>query len=439
MIEIENTIELIAEIETNEADIEAEISNVGPQGPAGKTPKIKIGTVTTLEPGTEATASIRGTDEEPIIDFGIPRGTDGNVEFENLTEEQKNELKGAPGKTPSIQIGTVATLESNENATVTRSGTDEEPLLNFGIPKGEGLKYVYLESGVGTSTSKPIIFAERIPGIYLFPAQSGQITLYAKASLDCTSVNYREIHFRELIIIKNIVEAEEKECVGYCVDSGLDLCFVLKDSTLPSGIFFQSRTVTSPYAKRSGANITGTYTFSYYLPKCTEVPTDDAHLINKKYVDNLLVEVNSKLLDKVEQTDIDYLIADIVELNDSVRYLIYSDYEAKKTGRKIDDKEEWCKISNFTLGPNVETWYPICEIPKNAIRRRYFASVNVEGNSYDFPFCYPNKSTGTTQAITTYYNQETGILYAMFNYDYVANASGTVEIYYTESETVEIE
>ena len=45
--------------------------------------------------------------------------------------------QGPVGKTPNIQIGTVETLEPTEEATVTRTGTDEEPLLNFGIPKGD--------------------------------------------------------------------------------------------------------------------------------------------------------------------------------------------------------------------------------------------------------------------------------------------------------------
>lgn len=46
---------------------------------------------------------------------------------------------GAPGRdgiTPNIQIGTVTTLEHNQNATVTRRGTNEEPVFDFAIPKG---------------------------------------------------------------------------------------------------------------------------------------------------------------------------------------------------------------------------------------------------------------------------------------------------------------
>lgn len=54
----------------------------GPQGPAGTTgvtPNIQIGEVTTLEPGTQATASITGTTEEPKLNLGIPKGEKGET------------------------------------------------------------------------------------------------------------------------------------------------------------------------------------------------------------------------------------------------------------------------------------------------------------------------------------------------------------------------
>lgn len=49
----------------------------GDPGPAGETPNIQIGTVQTLDPGQQATASITGTPENPLLNLGIPRGKDG--------------------------------------------------------------------------------------------------------------------------------------------------------------------------------------------------------------------------------------------------------------------------------------------------------------------------------------------------------------------------
>ena len=43
---------------------------------------------------------------------------------------------GKDGVTPDIQIGEVTTLEPGQQATVTREGTNENPIFNFGIPKG---------------------------------------------------------------------------------------------------------------------------------------------------------------------------------------------------------------------------------------------------------------------------------------------------------------
>ena len=49
----------------------------GPTGPSGETPTLVIGTVTTGEPGTQATASITGTAPNYILNLTIPQGPTG--------------------------------------------------------------------------------------------------------------------------------------------------------------------------------------------------------------------------------------------------------------------------------------------------------------------------------------------------------------------------
>lgn len=44
--------------------------------------------------------------------------------------------KGDPGATPNLTIGTVTTLEAGQNATASMGGTAESPVLNLGIPRG---------------------------------------------------------------------------------------------------------------------------------------------------------------------------------------------------------------------------------------------------------------------------------------------------------------
>ena len=45
-------------------------------------------------------------------------------------------LKGKDGVTPNLTIGAVETLPSDSDATATITGDKENPLLNLGIPKG---------------------------------------------------------------------------------------------------------------------------------------------------------------------------------------------------------------------------------------------------------------------------------------------------------------
>ena len=53
----------------------------GDPGPTGATPNIQIGTVQTLEPGQQATASMTGTPENPLLNLGIPKGENGGSEI----------------------------------------------------------------------------------------------------------------------------------------------------------------------------------------------------------------------------------------------------------------------------------------------------------------------------------------------------------------------
>ena len=51
----------------------------GPQGETGATPNLTAGTVTTLPAGSDATVSITGTAEDPILNLGIPQGIQGQT------------------------------------------------------------------------------------------------------------------------------------------------------------------------------------------------------------------------------------------------------------------------------------------------------------------------------------------------------------------------
>ena len=94
-----------------------------PNGSGGTAPTIKVGTVTQ---GATANVTMREVSGEHLLDFTLPKGDKGD------TGE-----KGDNGITPNFTIGTVTTLNSDQNATVTISGTFPNLVLNFGIPKGK--------------------------------------------------------------------------------------------------------------------------------------------------------------------------------------------------------------------------------------------------------------------------------------------------------------
>lgn len=79
-------------------------------------------TAETLEAGSDATASY----SDGLLTLGIPRGDRG-----------EQGIQGETGATPNLTIGTVETLAPTEDATATITGTAENPVLNLGVPKGD--------------------------------------------------------------------------------------------------------------------------------------------------------------------------------------------------------------------------------------------------------------------------------------------------------------
>ena len=100
----------------------------GDKGDTGETPDISIGTVTTVEPGTPAAASMTGTPEAPVLNLSIP--------------------KGLVGATPNFTVGTVTTGEPGSSVIVTITGTPEAPVLNLTIPQG-------MQGNTGSSVEYP--------------------------------------------------------------------------------------------------------------------------------------------------------------------------------------------------------------------------------------------------------------------------------------------
>jgi len=82
----------------------------------------------TVVTGSTSSVTRRGTDENPIFDFVLEKGDTGPQGETGATGPQ-----GQTGLTPNIQIGTVS---SGDAPAVTRTGSDEEPIFNFVLEKG---------------------------------------------------------------------------------------------------------------------------------------------------------------------------------------------------------------------------------------------------------------------------------------------------------------
>lgn len=120
-------------------------------------------TAETLEAGSDATASY----SDGLLTLGIPRGDKG----------VKGDT-GETGATPNFSIGEVDTLEPNESATATITGTAENPVLNLGIPKGDTgeVSLEDLEALLPTETASGEIVTIT-DGQSIVPAKSLSVTL----------------------------------------------------------------------------------------------------------------------------------------------------------------------------------------------------------------------------------------------------------------------
>ena len=120
---------------------------------------------------------IEKTSTQGLVDTYTIYLTDESTYTFTVTNGAKGD-KGDTGATPNIQIGTVQTLEPGQQATASMSGTVENPLLNLGIPKGQngqsgtaGIPRQEMQSADTTVTLQPNF-------LYVFPEmESLTITL----------------------------------------------------------------------------------------------------------------------------------------------------------------------------------------------------------------------------------------------------------------------
>ena len=137
----------------------------GPQGATGATPNLQIGEVTTLDAGSDATASITGTAENPLLNLGIPKGADGGggigdgwEKFVDMTLEENvaSVTLDLPGKYKRLYF--VMCLNSVSGSTAA---------LDMRFSNSPGATRLQYSNYVHNVENRDCVFyVEKIPGYY---------------------------------------------------------------------------------------------------------------------------------------------------------------------------------------------------------------------------------------------------------------------------------
>lgn len=116
------------------ASLKGDKGEKGDAGEAGAAATVTLGTVTTGEPGTSVSITNSGTSDAAVLNFTIPKGTKGDTGIKGDTGPAG--ATGAAGAAATVTVGSVTTGEPGTEATVTNSGTTNAAVLNFTIPRG---------------------------------------------------------------------------------------------------------------------------------------------------------------------------------------------------------------------------------------------------------------------------------------------------------------
>ena len=123
--------------EKGDTGAKGEKGDTGATGANGITPTLKVGSTSTGNAGTNASVTMTDNNNVYTLNFVIPKGDKGDTGAKgDAGAKGQDGAKGADGITPTLKVGTVTTLAAGSNATVTMSKNNNEYTLNFGIPKG---------------------------------------------------------------------------------------------------------------------------------------------------------------------------------------------------------------------------------------------------------------------------------------------------------------
>lgn len=128
----EITVEVINPPPVIEVDVLPGIGDRGPVGDTGPANTLAIGTVTTGAAGSSASATITGSAPSQTLNLTIPRGDVGEQGIQGIQG-----ATGNTGPANSLSIGTVTTGEAGSSASANITGTAPTQTLDLTIPRGD--------------------------------------------------------------------------------------------------------------------------------------------------------------------------------------------------------------------------------------------------------------------------------------------------------------
>ena len=99
-------------------------------GADGTDAVVSVGSTTTGAAGSSAQVTNSGTPGSAVFNFVIPRGEKGET-------GDDSQVPGPQGDAATVSVGTTTTGNAGTNATVTNSGTQNDAVFEFTIPKGD--------------------------------------------------------------------------------------------------------------------------------------------------------------------------------------------------------------------------------------------------------------------------------------------------------------
>ena len=126
------------------------------KGDTGDAATVKVGTTTTLPPGSEASVSNSGDEHNAVFNFALPHGDkgetgatftpavspEGEISWTNdkgLPDPEPANIRGQKGDTgaaATVKVGTVTTLPAGSQATVENVGDEHNAVFDFALPQG---------------------------------------------------------------------------------------------------------------------------------------------------------------------------------------------------------------------------------------------------------------------------------------------------------------